>query len=330
MKYCGRFLRHCLVHHVSRGTSRMLQTTQPRQNLSGLEVWKKYLRYDPTRWLLETNDPSVLLWYQLDIAHRPEDAPGVIETRARVLYSDPVQTIFAAQNEMGFWGDPESLAQPYYTATLWNLALLAELGIPCASRRARNACEFILQNFLNEEGTFAGLNAVESGYLLRALGYFNYAKDARGLRAARTLSERVETFEERICALWGWRAFCEDAEIADAARDNIERVLAIAAQGNAPASGNAAASVPYTLPQFDPRDDLFLLRVLAEYDGVGDARVASLIDVLVGKQNERGQWMLGRDLNAQLVTPLERAGEPSRWVTLNALRVITKRVKSKE
>src|SRR5690349_7918809 len=101
-----------------------------------IERWKKYLRRDPTRWLLETDNPSIVLWYQLDIAHRPEDALGVVATRERVLYSDPVQAIFRAQRELGFWEDEDSLSQPYYHATLWNLALLAELGIPRHSRRA--------------------------------------------------------------------------------------------------------------------------------------------------------------------------------------------------
>ncbi len=327
-----------------------------------IERWKKYLRYDPTRWLLETNDPSLLLWYQLDIADRPEDAPRVMETRERVLYSEPVQTIFAAQNAMGFWGEPENLSQPHYTATLWNLALLAELGIPRASRRARNACEFVLQNFLTEDGTFAELNAMESGYLLRAFGYFNYANDARVLRAARTLRERVDSYTARVTALWGWRAFVHDREIEDATRENVERVLNEARTGNAAArtgnaaamernaaartgnaaamernaaamernaaalTGNAAASVPYTFPQFEPRDELFVLRVVSEYDRVNDARLAPLMDALVSKQNERAQWTLERDLNAQLVTPFERAGEPSRWITLNALRVVVKLV----
>lgn len=285
--------------------------------MSEIERWKKFLRYDPTRWLLETNDPSILLWYQLDIAHRPEAAPGVIETRERVLYSESVQTIFAKQNEMGYWGDADNLAKPQYNATMWNLALLAELGIPRTSRRARNACEFILQNFLNDAGTFEGLTAVESGYLLRAFGYFNYANDARGLRAARNLRKRVEMFEERLCALWGWRAFCDDEEIADAAEENVERVLDDAR------AGNVTANVLYTFPQFDARDELFLLRVLSEYDRAHDERVAPLVDTLVAKQNERAQWTLERALNAQLVTMFERTGEPSRWVTLNALRVIT-------
>ena len=131
----------------------MLSRELRRQNLSSLERWKKFLRYDPTRWLLETNDPSILLWYQIEIAHRPEDAPGVTETRERVLYSEPVQTIFAAQNELGFWGDAsdavhrQQLAVPHYHATLWNLALLGRTRH--SARRAAacvTPCEFVLQN----------------------------------------------------------------------------------------------------------------------------------------------------------------------------------------
>lgn len=283
--------------------------------MSQIERWKKYLRADPTRWLLETNDPSILLWYQLDIAHRPADARAVIDTRERVLYSEPVQNIFAKQNDLGYWGDAEKLAAPQFSATLWNLALLAELGIPRASRRARNACEFILQNFLDDDGAFAGLNETETGYLLRAFGYFNYVKDARVLHAARVLNGRAHSFAARVGALWGWRAFCEDADIARLTQENIERLLDAV---------NAQAVASYTFPQFDPRDELFCLRVLAEYDRLQDARAAPLIDALIAKQNEHAQWTLERDVNAQLLTPFENAGAPSRWVTLNALRVIIK------
>src|SRR5438552_11904563 len=126
-----------------------------------IERWKKYLRRDPTRWLLETDDPSIVLWYQLDIAHRPEDAPGVMATRERVLYSAVVQEIFRRQSEWGSWGYSGSLLHFGHGGTVWQLALLAELGIPRASRHARTACEFALQNFLLEDGWFAGLDGVE-------------------------------------------------------------------------------------------------------------------------------------------------------------------------
>jgi hypothetical protein len=289
-----------------------------------LAQWQKYLRADPTRWLFESGDPSILLWYQLDLAHRPEDARAVVDTRERVLYSEPVQSIFAAQNEIGYWGDAADMVRPRYTATLWNLALLAELGIPRVSRRARYACEFLLQNVLNADGTFAGLDEVETGFLLRAFGYFNYAHDARARRAAHKLRERADSYAARVCALWGWRAFCQDAEIARAAQETLARILSdLRASGNAVRGAPRARLGAYTFPPFEPRDELFLLRVLAEYQRVQDECVAPLIDALVTKQNARAQWTMERDLNAQLLTPFEPQGAPSRWITLNALRVIT-------
>lgn len=294
-------------------------------DLPSLARWKKYLRADPTHWLLETDDPSILLWYQLDIAHRPEDSRAVVGTRERVLYSEPAQTIFAAQDDLGYWGDPETPAQPRYNATLWNLALLAELGIPRASRRARRACEFMLQNFLNDDGSFARLNEIETGYLLRAFGYFNFAQDARVLRAARALQDNVNSFQARRSALWGWQAFCADEQIARAAQETIERVLTDE-NLSSPQWNRAPATVEgadlYAFPPFDPRDELFLLRVLAEYERVDDERVKPPVETLTAKQNESARWNLERDWNEQLLVPFETKNAPSRWITLSALRVV--------
>lgn len=284
------------------------------------ERWKKYLRYDPTRWLLETNDPSILLWYQLDIANRPEDARGVIETRERVLYSDAVQSIFAAQNELGIWGSAKTLAQPYYSATLWNLALLAELGIPRTSRRARNACEFVLQNFMAADGTCTGLNVVESGYLIRALSYF-LRGDERVLRAATALERQwhgVEVERADATCLWAWSDYRAEAFFDSTIQKALEKLL----QGCALGKWERVIGIP----QFKPRDGLFILRVLAEYERAHDPRAAGMVDWLLGCQDTRGQFPLRESLNDKIVTPLERESAAGRWSTLNALRVIKKLV----
>ncbi len=298
-------------------------------NLPPIERWKKYLRYDPTRWLLETDDPSIQLWYQIDIAHRPEDSRAVIDTRERVLYSDPVQAIFAAQDPLGFWNNPGSLTQPFFTATLWNLALLAELGIPRTSRRARNACEFILQNFLNDDGTFVGygtfegLNGVNVGYLLHALAYFNLAHDERVLRAARRLIQ--DAAEDSVhdlvytAAIWA----IQEIELHDTTSithrksilDKLRTTLA-----------RRKYILPIRFPQFDVEDPLFTLRVMTTTELVHDACLSQMIEAIVAKQDEYARWRLEDAMNSLLTTPFERAGEPSRWITLNALRVITKLV----
>lgn len=292
--------------------------------MADIERWKKYLLYDPTRWLLETNDPSILLWYQLDIAHRPEDARTVIETRDRVMYSEPVQNIFAAQNELGFWGDPENPAQPYYTATLWNLALLAELGLGRNSRRARNACEFILQNFWEEDGTLRGLNLTEMGYAIRALRYF-MRDDPRVYRTCLVLQQQWRDLihdHGGITSLWAWSDFKDDPAFQPTIQDALEKLLEDCALGFY--VGTIA------LPQFYPWDTLFVLRVLAEHDRVADARAEGMVNWLTGFGDSKGRFPLPESLNSQLVTPLEAESTASRWITLNALRVITKLVMSEK
>lgn len=291
------------------------------------ELWRKYLRRDPTRFLLDSDaDPSVQLWYLIDLAHRPEDSAAVLETRDRVLFSPPVQAIFAAQKEEGNWGSPEALSKPYYSSTLWNLALLAELGIPRDSRRARAGCEFALENFLEQDGRFAGLDLVESGYLIHALAYFRLQNDPRLLLAARRmiqLAQESGSIEGRVMALWALTNLRQDAAISSAADRVLEQLLnSLWTTHNGTVSG-------ITFPPFDPRDPLFVARVLSSYKCASDTRAAQLIDRIISMQDELGQWPLTNSLNGKLIPYLEADTEASRWATLNALRVILDLVMSK-
>lgn len=296
-----------------------------------IERWRKYLRQDPTRFLLDPDaNPSVHLWYLIDIAHRPEDSGAVRDARNRVLYSTPVQEIFAAQQPEGYWAPAESLAEPHYRATLWNLALLAELGIPLESRRARAGCEFALQNFLDLRGYFRGLDAVESGYLVHALAYFNLASDKRVRRAARGLAEQVAAANSEaalVLALWAWQDFAGDEAIAAGIKVVRDRLFTFLAARQKDASIDHRSSfAPVTFPQFEPRDPLFILRVLAAHDCVRDPRAAFLVESVIQKQNEWAQWPLEASLNGSLIPRIEEDSRTSRWATLNALRVIVKLV----
>jgi hypothetical protein len=287
-----------------------------------LERWKKFLHYDPTRWLLETNDPSILLWYQLDIAHRPEDAPGVLDMRERVLFSDPVQKLLAQQNELGYWGEPESLVEPKYKATLWNLVLLAELGIPRSSRRARNGCEFVLQNFVNEDGTFREMELPECGYALYALGYF-MRHDPRVERIAlASLPYWKNTLDDdgTTPALLAWGQFQDDPSFAEMIYEATEEELNTI--------WNNGFYQFLGFPHLFPYDPLFALRVLAVHNRVHDERAGPLVQWLLGFQDSLGRFPLTETMDTSVEPPLESISTESRWVTLNALRVITKLVQA--
>lgn len=44
----------------------------------------------------------------------------------------------------------------------------------------------------------------------------------------------------------------------------------------------------------------------------------------MNKQDEDGRWNLEKSLNGKMWVDIEQRGEPSKWVTLRAVRVIKK------
>jgi hypothetical protein len=66
------------------------------------------------------------------------------------------------------------------------------------------------------------------------------------------------------------------------------------------------------------------LEILGILSGLGykDKRMQEAIDLVVSKQNEQGRWTLENTFNGRFQVDIERKGEPSKWITLSALRVI--------
>jgi len=65
-------------------------------------------------------------------------------------------------------------------------------------------------------------------------------------------------------------------------------------------------------------DALEVLGILTKL-GYRDERMQEAIDLVVSKQNEQGQWRLENTFNGRFQTDIESKGEPSKWITLNAL-----------
>ncbi len=275
--------------------------------------WRYRLRGDPANWLLDAEDnPSVSFWFQRDIVGRPEDAATLKEMRERILYSTPVQEIFAAQNEAGYWENPESLEEPRYRATLWSLALLAELGIPRTSRRARAACEFVFQNHLYENGEFDLADDKLAGLLVRALGYFVQG-DQRIDRALEFIAPDAE--QGNIFALWA---------LADVADEKFASVLDHGTDAVVTALVHGEYTLLGTFPSFDQSDSLLALRVLTQSNRVSDDRVKGMVEKVWERQGESARWILEKSYNGSVAATVEAEGVPSKWQTLNVLRVVTK------
>jgi len=68
-------------------------------------------------------------------------------------------------------------------------------------------------------------------------------------------------------------------------------------------------------------DVLEILGVLLRL-GYREPRMQEAVDLVISKQDEQGRWLLENTFNGRFLVSIERKDRPSKWVTLNALRVL--------
>ena len=68
-------------------------------------------------------------------------------------------------------------------------------------------------------------------------------------------------------------------------------------------------------------DILEILDILTKL-GYNDKRMQDAIDIVISKQNNDGKWILERTFNGRFQVDIEKKDKPSKWITLNALRVL--------
>jgi len=79
----------------------------------------------------------------------------------------------------------------------------------------------------------------------------------------------------------------------------------------------------FGFPLMYQTDALEILGILTTL-GYKDHRMQDAIDLVVSKQDSQGRWVLENSYNGRYQVNIERKGEPSKWITLNALRVLKK------
>ena len=74
-------------------------------------------------------------------------------------------------------------------------------------------------------------------------------------------------------------------------------------------------------PHMYQTDVLEILDILTSL-GYKDERMQDAIDLVVSKQDNYGQWSLENTFNGRFQANIEQKGKPSKWITLNALKVL--------
>ena len=307
--------------------------------------WLNVLRGDPTPWLLEPENPAVRYWTLTGVLDRPAGDPEVREARAAVAQQPLVQELFAHQHADGHWGDDET--KPHTAqGTLGVLGVLHMQGVE-PDERTVAGCDSFLRFCQHESGGFSmtktrrsGIFPCTTGAHLPFLVYFGLGDDPRVRRAFAFLVEDMSTgdaldcgrYQHRDC-LWGAIAALNGLAVlpVDMRSSQSEQVVQRLAGALLDADYDFGGEHKRWLTFGVPRtwDLLSALRALAQHPERGrgmaahgyaqDPRFAPLLDRFLACQDEQGRWLCG---SVSRTWPLEKRNRPSKWITLDALRLL--------
>ena len=78
----------------------------------------------------------------------------------------------------------------------------------------------------------------------------------------------------------------------------------------------------FGFPLMYQTDVLEILGILTTLGRAGDERAREARDLVAAKHDAQGRWRLENTFNGRFVVDIEAKGQPSRWITLRALRVL--------
>jgi hypothetical protein len=308
--------------------------------------WLDGVHDDPIPWLLERENPSVRHWTLVDLLDQSLGDLEVQEARAAIPGYPPIAELLAAQGRDSYWVKHDYYL-PKHNGTFWTLSLLADAGLTLDNEEIRRACEFMF-TFQREDGAFcrrrrvAGKGIVWADQpgpctharIVRFLIQFGYGDDPRTRRAiAWLLAAQQEDGMWDCCE--SRRYGCLRATL------DVLRVAALdPAAATDPAVARSVAAVCNLL--LEPRMHRYHVGhewTVLEYPYFGYSLIATLdalarlgytlehpkmaaaLDYLLSRQQPDGTWLLDKR-PYRLPFDVGQPGEPNKWLTLDALRVL--------
>jgi hypothetical protein len=298
---------------------------------------------DTREWLLDS-DPSIRWQVMRDLLDAP---PGeVAAERARVSSEGWGARLLELQDPDGTWaGD---VYNPPYRGATFTLDLLKRLGADPRAEETRRAIDKVHDLRADDWGGdpfFAGeTEPCVNGRILEAAAYFGELDHADRI-VERLLADRlgdggwnceapdnssVSSFDTSICVLEGLleyeRTVGATPEITEARRTGEEYMLERHLFRRK--STGEVIDEQFVNFGFPPQYFYDVLRGLEYFRAAGhepDERMQEAIDLVRSKRQDDGTWRLDtrhREYGGLFFVLDAEKGEPSRWNTLRALRVL--------
>ena len=281
-------------------------------------------------------------------------AVEVAAERARVAAEGAGARLLALQGSDGRWG--RAAWNRGWDSTMHVLMLLRDMGLDPASEQARRALTLVRERVTwrgcgprecDANAFFAGeLEPCINGQVAAVGAYFG--EDVRGI-VERLLAEQLpdggwnceaangstrSSFNTTICVLEALleyeRSAGSSAEVSEARLRGQEyllerRLFRRKSSGEVIARDRkgGAAWTRFAFPTWWHYDVLRGLEYLRRAEVTPDARTAEAIDLLASKRDADGRWPLETQYPGKMpIDADENVGQPSRWNTLRALRVL--------
>lgn len=312
--------------------------------------WRQALEDDPIPWLLGPDEPSVRTLALRDLLDRPADDPEVLAARRAIPDSPTVRAILAAQRPDGYWTTNEGTYFPKYTTTHWQVILLAELGLgsehPAVARALavmQPAIAAIGADDAIEQGEVIWCYSANTLRYLCLYGLGNTPATHRALDQLLRLAADNLTWacphndapDAPTGCLWGaikvLRAvWVLPASLRTPAVDDLATLAAEALLDHDFTAQNVGRTTlgwitdwfAFGFPGFYESDLLEGLEALAALGWGGDARFQRWLPAVLSRQDAQGRWVLQNSFNGHMIADVEVLGQPSKWVTLRALRTL--------
>lgn len=297
------------------------------------------------KWLLEENQPSIRYLALTELLDRRADDPDAKAARAMIGGTGWAADILAQENPGGWWVKEGSLYRPKYMATNWMLLTLSDLGLTRTDPRINTACELWIRRFAKSDGGFGVDDDKKSelclvGNTARALVKFGYEDHSKVRSAFRWLVR--EQRENGGWHCWGKKGVVDGWEgmsafavypkqkwtrsikraVERGAEFYLKRELLKQGQRYEPWHR-------FHFPEHYYYDLLVGLDFLTALGYGSDRRLGYAVDLLKQKRRPDGKWNLDAvhpdgTHYSRPPTPfsLEQVGEPSKMITLKALRVL--------
>jgi len=270
-----------------------------------------------------------------DVMDKPLDDEEVRRARARVLSYPPVVVLKNAQGERGFWPPDDGSYNPKFTATVWQLMLLGELGVPRTLWIERAVEHFFSQHQMENGafccGTIGGREGIVeepclSGNMLRTLLVLGYSEDQRVRKGMNWLPELQfddggwncdfpdrnpthSSFMSTIEPLWAYSEIPRPRWTRKM-KNSIERAAEFLLAHRIYKSHHDLRPVKlrdmskifsgnvvtkFHFPMYYYYDALHALRILTKLGYEDDERIGDAVDLVLSKVTPEGRWLLDGD-----------------------------------